>query len=126
MKTIRCQDCLSEFSDDEVKGLTACPSCKTTRLPISISHDIMLPINWHELRCLTIWASNWIDSSDDPATDTVRDWLQKLLQRISGFRPEGGGALTIAQEIKECQKEFPSISLLNSKGEFIIPPKEEA
>lgn len=123
-KTVRCQDCEKEFTDEEIRGMIKCPSCESIRPPVSIAHDILLPINWHELRCLTIWATNWMDSSDDYSTESTREWLQRLLNKIHKHRPEGGGALTIAQEIKELQKCIPSASLIDSDGTTIIPPKD--
>jgi hypothetical protein len=125
MKTTRCRDCLAEFTDEEIKGAKCCPSCHTTRIPVLISEDILLPINWAELRTLTIWATRWADGfPDDDAHNDSKIWLQKLLNRINKLRPPGGGALTLAQEIKELQKEFPTAELIDGNGTTIIPPKE--
>jgi DNA-directed RNA polymerase subunit RPC12/RpoP len=123
MKTVRCTACESEFTNEEIKGKTQCPSCSSTRLPMDIAHDILLPINWHELRCLTIWASRWADTAHG-FDDESRVFLQKLLNKINKHRPNGGGALTLQSEIKELQKYFPSSELTNGNGETIIPPLE--
>jgi len=126
MKTTRCQDCLSEFTDKEIEGATSCPSCNSTRRPIWISEDVLLPINWHELRCLTIWASNWAETfPDDEDHNDSKIWFQRLLNRINKLRPPGGGALTLVQEVKELQRFFPSAELIDGKGTTIVPPKEE-
>lgn len=124
MKKYRCKDCDAEFEEKYVEDCNVCPSCWSVRPPLDSSQDILLPINWHELRCLTIWASNWIENQDENINDT-KIWLQRLLNRIHKHKPEGGGALTVAQEIKEIQKSFPYIELRDEHGEIIIPPKEE-
>jgi len=125
MKKYRCKDCDAEFDEKYVEDCNVCPSCGSVRPPLDVAHDILLPMNWYELRCLTIWASNWIDSRNDGNINDTKIWLQKLLNRIHKHKPEGGGALTVAQEIKEIQKSFPHIELRYEHGEIIIPPKEE-
>lgn len=122
MKTARCVRCSIEYSDEELNQLNPdkCPNCGTPGLPMSISQDVTLPINWHELRILTIWASNWAEHLDD---DCKID-LTAILRRLDKYRPKGGAALTIVGEFKELQQYFPN-SELWMDGEVIVPPKDD-
>lgn len=122
MKTARCVRCSIEYSDEELNQLNPdkCPNCGTPGLPMSISQDVTLPINWHELRILTIWASNWAEQLDD---DCKID-LTAILRRLDKYRPKGGAALTIVGEFKELQQYFPN-SELWMDGEVIVPPKDD-
>jgi len=121
MKTVRCLRCASEYSDEELNELNPdkCPHCGTPGIPMAISQDVMLPINWHELRILTIWASNWAENLED---DCKID-LMSVLKRLDKHRPKGAPALTIAGEFKELQQQFPNSELWMG-DEMVIPPKE--
>ena len=122
MKTARCVRCSIEYSDEELNQINPdkCPNCGTPGLPMSISQDVSVPINWHELRILTIWASNWAEQLDD---DCKID-LMAILKRLDKHRPKGGAALTIVGEFKELQQHFPN-SELWMDGEVIVPPKDD-
>jgi hypothetical protein len=117
MKTTRCIICSAEFTDEEIIGTSCCPSCKTTSLPLGIIRDILLPINWSEIRLLANWACRWSDSTDMPSDS--RAALQAVLKRITKHRPPNSPALTLAGEVKELGAE-----LIGSDGEVIIPRPE--
>ncbi len=98
LKTIRCTDCAAEFTEEEIKGATGCPHCGTTGLPCSVNQDATININWHELRILTIWATNWAENKCDEA---ARKTLRSIIGRLQQQRKEGWPALTILDEVKE-------------------------
>lgn len=125
MLKYRCRDCDAEFSEEAIKNYSVCPACGSIKFPLDISQDILLYLNWYEIRCLTIWASNWLENFDDSEINDTKIWFQKLLNKIHKYKPEGGGSLTIAQEVKELQKEFPNLELYDENGNIIIPKKEE-
>lgn len=87
-----------------------------------IADDITLPINWHELRILTIWASNYAEGLRG---DNHRKTLHSLIKRLERYRPVGGAALTLIGEIKELQQDYPETELYDSEGNLIIPPKTD-
>lgn len=99
MKTTRCSVCREEFGDDETAGATACPACGTESVPMSIADDVTIAINWHELRCLTMWASNWA-VAHFPATDSAKA-LAQTLHLLALQHPELAqrSPLTMAGEI---------------------------
>lgn len=78
-KTTRCTDCASEFTDAELMAASACPVCGCAGVPCSISEDVTIKINWHELRILGIWASNWAaEKCDKSGQRTAKLILARL------------------------------------------------
>jgi hypothetical protein len=112
-KTVRCLICDSTFTKKEIEGKSCCPNCKCKDVPCSISQDIEIKINWHELRILTIWASNWAIKECPSESDSVR-CLNKIIDRLNKQRPNlTFGALTIKDEVKEM------VGVLDTPVEFI-------
>lgn len=99
MKTIRCTDCAAEFTDEELEGKSACPTCGTASVPSSIADDVTIRINWHELRILGIFASNWAERCDEGPAKTAR-CVRSILKRIHAQHPERA-PLTLAEEFAE-------------------------
>lgn len=97
MKTTRCTDCASEFTDAELVGARGCPVCKTESLPCDIKDDVTIKLNWHELRILTIWASNWAGEKCPPHSQRT---LKHVLARIQAQHP-GKTPLTLFGEVQE-------------------------
>lgn len=127
MKTTRCTTCSAEFTDEEIQSANCCPSCKTTGLPMDMAQDATININWHELRILTIWASNWAAEKCDKSAQNA---LENIIKRLEPQRKSGWPALTLLGEIKELPEalkemgiECGSISLYNDKNERVYPPK---
>jgi hypothetical protein len=121
MKVLRCVVCRAEFATDEItEATTGCPKCGTESVPMVISQDLQLRINWHELRILTIWASNWADRYVDAGGKRA---LNSILRELQDQAPEGGAALTLAGEVREIQKFAPDASLVSSDGTVLVPPK---
>ena len=119
-KTIRCTMCGEEFTDEEIENANCCPKCGSKGVPMSIRHDVTVRINWHELRILGIWASNWAEKCGEDAPKV----LEAILGRLDKYRPEGAAALTLMEEVKELQDHFPSATLFKD-GKMVMPPKEE-
>lgn len=99
-KTTRCTDCGAELTDAEAKGIHACPSCGTVSIPCLISQDVTIKINWHELRVLTIWATNWaqLKFPEEPAARA----LGRIIAALNAQKPDLSFApLTLAGELQE-------------------------
>lgn len=96
----RCSVCRSEFADSELVGAIGCPQCGTQTVPMRIRDDVTVEINWHELRCLTMWASNWC-AAHFPATDSAKA-LATMLHRLALQHPELAVTqpLTMAGEVE--------------------------
>jgi len=120
-KTIRCTKCYEEFSEEETKNVSCCPKCGCKELPMSISQDVEIKINWHELRLLCIWAENWAEAKCD---DDARSTFEAIVERLEKYRPEGSAALTIAREVKDLQEIYPDAMLV--KGDKVLVPPGKA
>ena len=98
---IRCIECRSEFTMEESSGKNACPKCGSTSLPMRISDDVDLKINWHELRIICIWASNFATEKfpDTPAERT----LKTVVARLEAQHPEKS-ALTMDGDVAETAR----------------------
>lgn len=125
-KTTRCTDCAAEFTDEEIQGATRCPACGTTGLPSSIDQDTTIQINWHELRILTIWASNWASAKCDEGAQRT---LNSIIKRLEAQRKNDWPALTILGEIKELPAqlakhgiEIGNVQLYDAAGKRVHPP----
>lgn len=124
-KTTRCTDCRSEFTDAEIEGANACPSCGSKGVPMSISQDVTIRINWHELRILTIWSENWARHIAKDGGDQHWKALRSILRELDAQRPEGFPALTLADEVGELRKEHPGANLYDSKGTPLLPEDDD-
>lgn len=100
MKTVRCVVCRSEFSDDEIVGALQCPKCGDTGVPMSISEDIEVKINWHELRILCIWAKNFAESISKETTGAT-ETVDAIVDSLSKYRPCGAAPLSVKEEFQE-------------------------
>lgn len=125
MKTIRCVTCASEFADEEVVGHDRCPSCKSKGVPMAIKEDVTVKINWHELRILTIWASNY--ASQAKLEKDSFNALTAIISRLENQYPDKS-PLTLMGEIKQLEtylreNQMGSGVSLYQGGEQVYPPK---
>jgi len=110
-KTIRCTTCRAEFSDEETVGVGSCPSCGSHGIPMLIAQDIEIRINWHELRILGMWASNYaIEHLGTKEYQDSRRALASILHSIAMQHPElaASAPLTLAGEIGNVRQAAES------------------
>lgn len=124
MKTIRCTDCAAEFSDEDLDdGVVGCPTCGTKSVPCSISEDVTLKINWHELRILGIWASNYAGDrlKNEPGSQRT---LNSILKRLQAQYPEKM-PLTLFGEIQQVARDLDTKVELHAGGTVTVvePPR---
>lgn len=100
MKTIRCVVCRNEFSDAEAAEALQCPSCGDTGIPMKISEDLDIKINWHELRILCIWARNYAESISKELSGGM-EVIESIEKHISKHRPPGAPPITLKEETDE-------------------------
>ena len=118
-KTTRCTTCRAEFSEAEIAGAKACPSCGSSGNPMAIAQDVTLRINWHELRILTIWASNWAGREGVPASSRLA--LESILRELDKQKPEGAAPLTLAGEVRQLQEAGFDAELQDAAGNVVVP-----
>lgn len=119
--TTRCTHCGTEFTDEQLEGLQSCPKCGTRGTPCAIADDVMIKVNWHELRLLGMWADNWAHTPNFPE-DSQRV-IAAILTRIEAQFPDKT-PLTLAGEVRQLQAEYPTLELADGKGNVIVPPKK--
>jgi predicted nucleic acid-binding Zn-ribbon protein len=104
-KTVRCTICSTEFTDEEILEAIKCPSCGTSSLPCAISEDVLLKINWHELRILTIWAENYARIADakDKLDETLLSTVMIISKRLEKQYPDKT-KLTLFSEVREIKE----------------------
>lgn len=112
--------CDAEFTYEQLEGATGCPTCGTQSLPMKTSNDVQLKINTHELRILTIWASNWAEEKCEPRQQKT---LHCILQRISKQLPHVH--LSFASEVKELQNSGVDATLIKEDGTVLVPRKDK-
>lgn len=123
--TTRCTDCYSEFTHEQLEGYNCCPQCKTKSLPMYINQDVIININWHELRILTMWASWWAEEKlkSEPGYQTIKSIIKRL--RVQG-KPEWPG-LTFAEEIEDIRNETGlKVDIISFNGKIDKDPKGDA
>ena len=93
---------------------------------MAISQDTTIQINWHELRILTNWASNWAAEKCD---ESARKTVASVIKRLEAQRKEDWPALTLLGEIKEFPKkkkklgiECGGVELYDSEFKRVHPP----
>lgn len=80
----RCLFCHTVFDEELIEDKT-CPFCNVEGGPfLDPELDVMLPINWLELRLLFFFASQYVSSCGSKAAASV---LGKLAENASTFRP---------------------------------------
>jgi hypothetical protein len=98
-KVARCTTCRSEFTDAELEGKKACPSCGSTGVPCDPRKDTQITINPHELRILTIWASNYAEAMTGDEGLSCQRSLKGILGNLSKQLPDT--PLTLRAEVQE-------------------------
>jgi len=123
MKTIRCTTCRAEFTDEETEGVTCCPNCGSEGLPMAIADDVTITINWHELRILGMWASNY---ANEHCEESGRKALAMILHQIACQHPEraADSPLTLAGEIA-LLADLPGFTLIETNVKDLLEERPE-
>jgi hypothetical protein len=120
---IRCRSCREEFTEDQAEGATSCPDCGSVAVPLAVADDVTVKINWGDLRTLCNWSLNHaqaIEKTVPTAPESIRTIVSLLFAQHPNRVP-----LTLEDEVKSLQNEGHfAISLLDSKGKTLVPPKK--
>lgn len=99
LRSVRCTECRSEFTEAEIFEATSCPRCGTASVPQSICQDVTVSINWHELRILCMWAENWANEKCETGSKKA---LASIIAALEEQRPDGSfPSLTLRGELQE-------------------------
>ena len=102
----RCIIC-DHVVDDETTNLTECPKCGTKSIPCDPAQDVMVKINWHELRILSIWAEFWANQNEatsSPGT-SMQQCIFSITARLQAQHPSMP-PLTLGGELRDLKKTF--------------------
>lgn len=99
--------CICNFELDSFDGLNYCPNCGTSYPPLGVEDDVMLKINWQELRTLIIWAERWAGRGAKEFPDMLR-FVYAAAKRLKTQCPERKG-LTLTEEIEELREKYGEV-----------------
>lgn len=122
MKTTRCTDCAAEFDDLELQGAHGCPACGTTSVPCAIREDVTVRVNWHELRILGIWASNYAAERLDGQPG--RRTLSSILRRLEAQHPDKA-PLSLLGEARAVSRDLGLDVEVRQGGTAVKIPKPD-
>jgi hypothetical protein len=118
----RCVTCGGEFTEEQIQGATACPTCGDKGVPVDPANDVELRINWHELRLLTIWSDNWARENCD---EGARRAHAAILRRLRAQHPEKSG-LTILDDAQELADGLgTNVEVHGPEGRKVIKPEKK-
>lgn len=114
---ILCVECRGVFTDAETEHVTSCPRCGTAGIPADLREMLDLKITRHELRILTIWATNYAQKllNSDPLSNAP-NCVQGILNGIRAQHP-GIGPLSLQEELQDVADTFRS-KVESSIGDF--------
>ena len=114
-----CARCGARLTAEQTEGASCCPCCGSTGLPCDPSDDFLIEVNWHELRILGIWASNWADKLDDGAQASLRGILSRLERQAPDRAP-----LTLGGELRQMRQAIATGELKARSVEAVGVPAE--
>ncbi len=118
MIVARCVQCDSEFTEEQLEGVSGCPTCGTRSLPCDPKKDVEIKINTHELRVLTMWADFWAQANVDAEGKKT---LSCILQRLAQQLPDT--IFTLGGEIRDLQDAGYDAQLVTVGGEIKVPSR---
>lgn len=113
-----CTACGKRFTEKQTAGVSECPACGCRGVPCDPRNDLAVEINWHELRILGIWSSNWAhEKCDDSGTATLRGILSRLERQYPDLTP-----LTLGGEMRQVRQSGLEIesTTVPSEGMVIV------
>lgn len=86
---IRCPICRNEFPELVQEHAASCPVCKMKAPPQKIAEDVMITINWQDLRILANWAGCW-QRAAMPNNAPAIAHMEKICEQVEKVKPKGG------------------------------------
>ncbi len=98
-----CTRCGTRFTEEDLAGAASCcPVCETKGVPCDPKLDVKVEINWHELRILGMWASNYESSIEDAEPGSVTHCILKRLENQFRDLPP----LTLGGEVSQLRRSL--------------------
>jgi hypothetical protein len=98
MSSLLCMECGEQIDSSKYPApLIACPACGSVATPADLDKLLTIQISQHELRILTIWASNWAKQIN--TTKPISVILDRLGMQTSV-------PLSLEQEFADIRAEY--------------------
>lgn len=100
-----CLRCREITGASEGHSLNACPACGNTNPPADADDTVTITLTTHELRILTIWASNWAEAHTDKPEG--QDSPRVIAGILDGIGQYTSAPLSLRQEVADVRAAFP-------------------
>ena len=104
-----CVRCRSEFTDEQIRGAKACPSCGSTGVPADPRDKQTITLCAHEWRILFIWASNWAAQCDRRDTDSNAESVISAIEKEAKRQSAALPSLSMKEEIQDVANSFGKV-----------------
>lgn len=122
---IRCPVCLSEWNlaDVTAQGHKNCPQCHTPIMPMKISEDGYVKLNWQDVRVLAQYARRWtvfFDRKNKSDVDAIIA-LNHIVAKLQMCMPKDALPLFPQHEVIEIKQGRPPDMLDETKPIELTP-----
>ncbi len=105
-----CMACSVKYSVLTGSPTHKCPRCGASpEYFLRAKDDVVIEVNWHELRILGMWAERWALEQGEDSQEMQRV-VSMICGRIHAQYPEWIG-LTFSNEIAELRQEFGEVEV---------------
>jgi hypothetical protein len=110
---VRCRE-ITTGTPEELATLTCCPGCGSLGSPADLDNTVTPTITVHELRILTIWASNWENHMrKEYGSSETRSAIAGICSGLAQFTD---APLSISQEIADLRATFGEVTVVDADG----------
>lgn len=118
---ILCLRCRGTFTDEEIKGKAACPTCGNKGVPGDTRKKATLTLTHHEWRILFMWAENWA-AHCSRAEEAFQSPLPGIIREAHHQAPDLPG-LTLREEVQEVANAFGEVEVHGPDGSEKVKPE---
>ncbi len=109
-----CLACRAVTEVDENDPVAGCPACGNNKSPADADDTVTITLTVHELRVLTIWASNYAEAIKDmPDCEDSPAVVYGILDEITKFTD---APLSLRQEFADLRSEVGDVTVYNPDG----------
>lgn len=113
MNHLLCLNCGEELDVPDDADLRGCPKCGSTAIPADLDQTHDVRITAHELRILTMWASNYAAAIEEKHPGSSRA-VQTICDRLN---TQVSIPLTLRQELADVRAAFPDSAVKVYRGD---------
>lgn len=128
MPVVRCIECDHETAQ---AGLSCCPRCETGAIPLEPVDDVLVRVNWRELRILVIYGERLGSCVEGERGLKTRRLVRAIARRLEAQHAERakGVPLTFSGELELLRQQGLSIKQTfveeDREPPSMWPPNEE-